>query len=337
MLPSRPDTKPTPGLGLIERPRCPVCDAAPGRALYRSAFDAPPIRDYLFRFYPGFTDDDLRLLSSAEFVLERCPACKLVWQRFAPSESLLTRIYESWVADGGGLARHDDLAYHRSAAEEMLLVLELANRSPSEVAVLDFGMGWGRWPRLAAAFGCRASGVELAGPQAEFARSQGVTVLTLDQLPNDEFYFINSEQVFEHLVDPRTTLVRLARSLSPDGWIKIAVPNGRHVADRLQDPDWTAPKGSARSLNAVAPLEHLNCFSRSALDVLGEQGDCAAPVLACARCTHRRSACGRRGGLRAASHVRLSAASRRAQCSFVAPSSEYSRRRSCRSKSTSPN
>jgi SAM-dependent methyltransferase len=307
---------------LIERPRCPVCDAAPGPALYRSAFDAPPIRNYLFRFYPELTDDDLQLLSSAEFVLERCPACDLVWQRFAPSDLLLRRIYESWVADTGGLSRHDDLAYHRSAAEEILLVLELANRSPSEVAVLDFGMGLGRWPRLAVALGCRASGVELAGPQADFARSQGVTVLALDQPPDNEFFFINSEQVFEHLVDPRTTLIRLARSLSPDGWIKIAVPDARHVADRLQHADWTASKGSVRSLNAVAPLEHLNCFSRTLSMCSVSRGDYAAPVLPCRPCTHRRSACGRCGGLLVDSHAHLSAALRRAQRSSVTPNAD---------------
>jgi SAM-dependent methyltransferase len=261
-----------PIAGLIERPRCPVCGSAPGRTLYRAAFDEPPIRDYLFRTYPGLREPDLSLLTGGELVLDECSACMLVWQRFAPSEPLLELIYETWAADDGGLGRQDNLDYHRSIAEEVLLVLELAGRPPSEVAVLDFGMGWGRWARMAAAFGCRAFGVEPATPQAEYARNHGVTVVALDELPDATFDFVNCEQVFEHLVDPRETMMRLARSLAPNGWMKINVPEGRDIAERLRAPDWSAGRRTAGSLVAVAPLEHLNCFNKQALDTLGAQG-----------------------------------------------------------------
>ena len=108
------------------------------------------------------------------YILERCSVCTLVWQRFAPGDELLAQIYQSWEGDHAGLDRQDNVGYHRSIAEEVLLVLELVGRAPSDVTVLDFGMGWGRWSRMAVAFGCRSYGIERAGPQVEFARSQGV-------------------------------------------------------------------------------------------------------------------------------------------------------------------
>jgi len=58
---------------------------------------------------------------------------------------------------------------------------------------------------MAAAFGCQASGPELTRKQADHARRAGVAVLTIDELPDARFDFINTEQVFEHLVDPRET------------------------------------------------------------------------------------------------------------------------------------
>ncbi len=243
-----------------------MCASPPGRTLFASRFAEPPIRDYLLRFYPGLEESDLALLADGELVLEECPRCALVWQRFAPAGELLLTLYESWAGASGGLERHDDVAYHRSAAEEVLLALELADGRPSEVSVLDFGMGWGRWPRLAAAFGMDAYGVELSTTQASYAAAQGVHVVALEDLPDARFQFINSEQVFEHLVAPRETLQRLARSLAPGGWIKIAVPDGSEIARRLQEPDW-----SNRSLNPVAPLEHLNAFGPRALVELGRQ------------------------------------------------------------------
>ena len=256
---------------LVERPRCPVCAGAPAETLYRCRFDAPPIRDYLFRSYPGFDEDELGALAQGEYVLERCGTCSLIWQRFAPSEPLLERIYGAWRRIDGGVERHDNLHYQQATAEEILLLLELVQRRPSDVTVLDFGMGWGRWPRFAAAFGCRAFGVELGESQVEFARGQGIEVLVLEELPPAAFDFVNCEQVFEHLVEPRQTLEQLSRSLAVDGWLKINVPNGRPIPARLRTPDWSAPRGSKRSLNPVAPLEHLNCFNQRSLDALGEQ------------------------------------------------------------------
>jgi SAM-dependent methyltransferase len=245
---------------------CPVCAAPPDRTLYRCRFADPPVRDYLLRFYPGFGDSDLALLGANELVIEECGQCNTVWQRFAPAGELLMTLYGSWAAAGGALERHDDLGYHRNAAEEVLLVLELAARPPSQVHVLDFGMGWGRWPRLAAAFGMHAYGIELSKEQSDFAETQGVNATSLGDLPDATFDFINCEQVFEHLVEPRETLQRLARSLVPRGWIKIAVPNARGIAEQLRNPDW-----SSRSLNPVAPLEHLNAFDGNALTELGRQ------------------------------------------------------------------
>jgi 2-polyprenyl-3-methyl-5-hydroxy-6-metoxy-1,4-benzoquinol methylase len=88
-------------------------------------------------------------------------------------------------------------------------------------------------------------------------------------LPADRFHFINTEQVFEHLVDPMAELLRLASALRPGGLVRISVPNGTAVESRLSNPDWNAAKGSPRSLNAVAPLEHINCFNHRSLETLG--------------------------------------------------------------------
>lgn len=250
----------------VERSACPVCGEAPDRTVYRCSYRDDPVRSYLFSFYAGFGDADLALLGDAEYVLETCGRCGTVWQRFAPDGALLSTLYERWAAAGSELGHHDNAAYHRAAAEEVLLVLELVRRAPSAIRVLDFGMGWGRWPRLAAAFGMQAHGVELSRAQSAYAATQGVRVLTLDELPDASFDFVNSEQVFEHLVDPHETIVRLGRAVTPGGWLKIAVPDASGIASRLAEPDFRD-----RSLNAVAPLEHLNAYPGDALDELGRQ------------------------------------------------------------------
>ena len=131
---------------------------------------------YLLGFYPAFGEDDFALLADGALVLEESPTVLRGLAALRAGRELLTTLYETWAAGDGGLDRHDDVAYHRAAAEEVLLALELAGRRPSEVCILDFGMGWGRWPRMAAAFGMQAFGVELSTAQAEYASAQGVQV-----------------------------------------------------------------------------------------------------------------------------------------------------------------
>jgi hypothetical protein len=77
--------------------------------------------------------------------------------------------------------------------------------------------------------------------------------------------------VFEHLVDPYEVGLRVVRSLRDGGVLRIGVPNGGNVRGLLRDADWLAPKGSPWSLNAVAPLEHVNCFDHEAIVAFGER------------------------------------------------------------------
>lgn len=62
-------------------------------------------------------------------------------------------------------------------------------------------------------------------------------------LESESFDFINSEQVFEHLVEPRQALASLSRALRCGGLLRISVPNGSDVDARLKLEDRSAPRG----------------------------------------------------------------------------------------------
>jgi SAM-dependent methyltransferase len=96
----------------------------------------------------------------------------------------------------------------------------------------------------------------------------GIDIIGWSDIPQERFDFINAEQVFEHISDPVPTLKHLVSALKPKGIVRINVPNGWDIERRLAKCDWDAPKGSRDSLNAIAPLEHINCFNKKALVVL---------------------------------------------------------------------
>ena len=131
-------------------------------------------------------------------------------------------------------------------------------------------MGWGKWALMAKAFGCESYGSELSEERAKYASSNGIKIIEWNEIPKHSFDFINTEQVFEHISNPLGTLIYLKDALKSDGLFKISVPTANNITRRIKLMDWKAPKATRKSLNPVAPLEHVNYFRRNSLIKMAE-------------------------------------------------------------------
>ncbi|RJP81226.1 MAG: class I SAM-dependent methyltransferase [Candidatus Zixiibacteriota bacterium] len=257
-----------PNLYFLARESCPGCRSPRLRTIYSCSYTQPPVRDFLKGYYSRPEGVEFEYLEGQDYVLDECLECGFVFQKYIPNEFLSRRLYEEWIESGNKTdihARPKKLENFRQYAQEILTLILYHGKEPHQLDFFDFGMGWGAWCLMAKAFGCRAHGAELSEIQMEYARRQGITVVTWDELPQYRFDFINTEQVFEHLAQPLETLTGLARALKPHGLVKIAIPDGTDIRRRLKVNNWNAPRGSRDSLNSVHPLEHLNCYSRRAV------------------------------------------------------------------------
>ena len=92
-------------------------------------------------------------------------------------------------------------------------------------------------------------------------------MLDAEDLPAARFHFINTEQVFEHLLDPLGTVGRLAEALRGDGLLKISVPNAADLDRRLGRG--TLGRGEdSRLAQRRASSEHLNAFTARAIEAM---------------------------------------------------------------------
>lgn len=251
-----------------KRECCPGCQSQRTIELLRSPLTAPPLRDYLVFFYNPQGGVEFKYLQDQDYVLTECMYCGLVYQTEIPGELLIYKLYEKWIDPEKVwelIELHRTLGYFSGLSNEITDVIRYFNRPPSQLTFLDFGMGWGHWCRMAQAFGCKVYGVELSEARIEYARQTGVRIINFEEISSLQFDFINTEQVFEHLSEPGGTLAYLRQSLAPDGILKISVPDGGDIQQRLNMGNWQAPKTSRYSLNPVAPLEHINCFNRASL------------------------------------------------------------------------
>ena len=258
----------------IERSKCPCCESSKYTILCRASYTEVPLRDYLVSFYSSQGAIDLEYLEEQDYVLVECLECALIYQQEIPGEFLLHKLYEEWIDPQKVfelVEKRRTIGYFVGLIAEVISVMRQFDHPPMQLQFLDFGMGWGHWCRTAQAFGCTVYGTELSVARIEYAKQAGVRIIDYEEISKQKFDFINTEQVFEHLSEPRETLAYLKQSLKADGILKISVPNGEDIKQRLKKWDWYAPKYSAWSLNPVAPLEHINCFNRDSLIYLARE------------------------------------------------------------------
>jgi 2-polyprenyl-3-methyl-5-hydroxy-6-metoxy-1,4-benzoquinol methylase len=251
--------------GLVNRPGCELCGSSNGERLISMEYSDPRVADFLEDYYEGRVDQSL--LQDAPYEVMKCTDCGFIWQAYVLNESGMKLLYETWISPEESLRKkvQAELSLYVEYADQVKTAIELVDRRPGDIDILDFGMGWGHWCLMAKAFGCNAHGFEISRQRIDFARERGIRVFSnFPELREQRFDFINAEQVFEHVIQPRELLADLVTHLRAGGLIYLSVPNGGHVKRTVKRPEWLATK------DAIQPLEHINCFVHETLVQLGQ-------------------------------------------------------------------
>lgn len=264
-----PDSEHPQDSVLVKREHCPACRRTSTRTLYSEPLDSPGISRYMQAHYGQRVGRDF---AGYDYELAQCGHCGLAFQAQVPAPALLEEIYDRWLpaAEREAVAARWGLDDYRYLAEQVEFVLDHFRLRPSSIRALDFGFGWAEWAKMAGAYGIQVCGAELSQVRIDYARSVGIPVVDAATLPQDEFHFINTEQVFEHLLEPGAMLERLAGALRPGGLVKISVPNSAKSIRKLLDAKNFAAL-SEGEIMAIAPFEHINAFTYDSLTALGRE------------------------------------------------------------------
>lgn len=252
-----------------ERKKCPSCRSESFVPLCLASFESSEIARYLEHHYEGRASIDA--LHGSNFELVRCTECELAYQRTVPDDRLLSEIYDEWIPKSERSRIRDayTIRDYQYWAEQVQFLIRQLRMPPHLINILDFGIGWAEWAKMAAAFGCNVTGIELSEERKSHARSIGLEIIEYDDLKNRKFHFINTEQVFEHIVNPYSVLKQLYDSLEPSGILKISVPNASSTLRKLERQKRfpSAPQ----DIMPIAPLEHINCFEHKSLTSFATQ------------------------------------------------------------------
>ena len=257
-----------PAFAMRRRTECPACAWPGSTCLYHESYESPALRGFVEGYYHLKLPEGLH---GVDYELARCSRCQLAYQRMVPGEQALVELYDKWIPPDTReiLRAANTLEHYRYYADEVVFLIQQLGLPPHSIHVLDYGLGWGEWARMASAFGCNVAGVELSKERIDYARSTGLSVVEGNELPSNRYHFVNAEQVFEHLVNPQEVLLRVKAALDQAGLIKISVPNARRALKRITQRGFAGL--SAPDRVAVQPLEHLNSFEYASLAALGRQ------------------------------------------------------------------
>lgn len=246
----------------IERKCCPICKTNKGNIIFDLSYNDKDLSAYLDNFYNSQGFIEMKYLNEERFTLIKCEKCLFIYQKFIPNDFLMNKLYEEWI-DPEFVKKESynrDFIYYKQRSNEILDVINYLKKKPNNLKFLDFGMGWADWCRISKSFGIETYGMELSKDRIKNAEKYLIKVINWEELPQNKFDLINTEQVIEHVPNPLETVKHLSDSLKKDGLIKISVPHG-HTAERnLKLLDWNLPRDSDFSLHVVTPLEHINVF-----------------------------------------------------------------------------
>ena len=250
----------------IYRSSCELCRSDRKKILLSKELTDHAVWDFLEPYYEGRINKSH--LAGGKYEIAKCCQCGFIWQVYILNGEWMEKLYTFWISSEHSLKKkkYADISLFSGYAREVeIIAFLLSTRVPSEINVLDFGMGWGYWCLMAKAFGYNTWGFELSKERIEFARKNGIEVIeNFSDIGVKRFDFINAEQVFEHIPNPLETLKLLVHSLRNKGIMRIAVPNGRGIEKELSNPGWKASK------NGIHPLEHINCFTHRTIIKFGE-------------------------------------------------------------------
>ncbi len=163
--------------------------------------------------------------SALEFpsTVRRCENCHVLYRSPRPSQSEITRSYDSGET-------YTPWAAQESERRAMWLRrIEVIRRYKKSGDLLDIGTGDGHFLRVAAEAGFQVTGTETSAKGAEISEGRGFTprIGQIEDLDfgGQQFDVISMWHVLEHVPIPSVTFSKVHKLLKPSGIFIAAVPN----------------------------------------------------------------------------------------------------------------
>jgi len=251
---------------MVKREHCPITNRH-SEVVFARPYSSPALRRMVDR------GNFQTILSDKLYEVRYCAESDLHFQTWVMEQQELGDWYSAPPDDARFMAEIGKQKIHWFAhqTEEILVLRQMC---PANMPVaLDFGCKWGKWASMALAHGCDVYGVDVNPAAAAFCAQRGIKMVDGEQLEDLRFDVINCDQVMEHVSDPLGLVNLFSGCLKPGGFLKLSTPDNPRLPHLLSGAQRRGDESVLDPviLDSLYPLEHVNLFSRAALDCLAER------------------------------------------------------------------
>ena len=248
-------------MSLITRNFCPACNKAKFKKIYSIPFNSKKMANFLDNYYKGLIN--INRLNGNDYNLLECQYCNLIFQEQIPNDNFSQELYEEYIDKHESLKKKDDFErkYYKKLFYEMNLIRNTLKKKNEEISVLDFGAGWGFWLNYLKKNNFDVYAYEVSETRINFLRKNDIKVIPDLENINQKFDFIYSEETFEHISNPKETLINLSKILKEDGFMMLRFPSSFLFKFKLT-------KNYKPCTDCAHPLEHINLLNKKSFEAM---------------------------------------------------------------------
>ena len=249
---------------LIERKKCPFCDSTKIQNLYSKFFTEKSVSKFLNDYYKN--TKLIGFIKNYKFIISECKDCSFVFQKNIPDNKFSKFIYNELISRKESLKKKmkfNSQNYYQYF-KDATLIESLTKKNNNQVSILEFGSGWGFWARFMKSLNFNVSTCEISKYRISHIKKNGIKNYNNLQRINKKFDIIYSDQVLEHVNDPKIVLKSLSKLLKRDGYMIHKFPSTFFFKSKLKY-NYNAKKDCAH------PLEHINLLNMKSIKLLAKK------------------------------------------------------------------
>ena len=225
------------------------------KEIFSLPYNSSDMIDFLSSYYKDKID--IKKLHGKYYKLLECKNCGLIFQKQIPDKKFSQELYERYIDKDDSLKKKDDYErkYYKKLFYEMNLIKNIFKKKSDEISILDFGAGWGFWLNYLKKNNFDVYAFEVSVTRINFLKKNKIKIISDISNIEKKFDFIYSEETFEHIPNPKETLINLSKILKEDGFIMLRFPSSflfKFKLNRKYKP----------SNDCAHPLEHINLLKK---------------------------------------------------------------------------
>ncbi len=246
-------------MSLTVRNFCPACKENKNKVIFSLPYDSGVMIDFLSNYYKGTFD--INKLNNHHYKLLECKNCNLIFQEQIPNKEFSQELYENYIDKNDSLKKKDNYEkkFYKKLFYEMGLIKNIFKKKNEEISILDFGAGWGFWLNYLKKNNFDVHAFEISETRINFLKKNQIKVINDIKNINNKFDFIYSEETFEHIPDPKETLVNLTKILKDNGFIMLRFPSSFLFKLKLN-------RKYKPCTDCAHPLEHINLLKKKSFE-----------------------------------------------------------------------